>query len=281
MSQQAAEAEAASDYGTPAAAEEQEPGTGTDTPAAERPHSPQANTSPSAAPSGPAARYSLSSADSRSSGLRPRQSGTLRLALAASRAAAMRSWPPCSARCSGDQPLSLSRASGSAPASSSASTSPAWFLHTCQAKRGVQLSGLPGATDPCPLRGNPPDGPGRDARGAGRCSRQSNASVSHSPPSPARSHRRHQACRCGEGRPAFKRQQPPPASSGGGRWLARRPTAALAGTQASLVQFLPHVGRLQQRQQHLGALAVPDGRQQAICHPQTALAGMPGGLGAV
>lgn len=87
---------------------------------------PQLNTSPSP----PGSMYSLSSADSRSRGLRPRQSGRPRLALACSRAAAMRSWPQCSARCSADQPLSLSCMSGSAPASSSACTSPAWLRHT-------------------------------------------------------------------------------------------------------------------------------------------------------
>lgn len=88
---------------------------------------PQLNTSPLP----PGVRYSLSSADSRSSGVRPRQSGSARLASARSSAAAMRSWPPYSARCSGDQPLSPSGVFGSAPASSSASTSARWLRHTC------------------------------------------------------------------------------------------------------------------------------------------------------
>lgn len=88
-------------------------------------HAPQLNTSPS-----PGSKYSFSSALSRSSGVRLRQSGATRLALARSSAAAQRSCPQCSARCSGVQPLSASGTSGSAPASSSTSTSPAWLRHT-------------------------------------------------------------------------------------------------------------------------------------------------------
>ena len=95
-------------------------------------HPPQLKTSPSP----PGSTYSLSSADRRSRGLRPRQSGSARLALDPSSAAAMRSCPQCSARCRADQPLSLSWASGSAPASSRASTSPAWLRHTWRQSRG-------------------------------------------------------------------------------------------------------------------------------------------------
>lgn len=49
------------------------------------------------------------------------------------------------------------------------------------------------------------------------------------------------------------------------------------GTQHSLVQLLPHVRRLQERQQDFGVLGVPDRGQEAVRHPYAALAAMPGG----